>query len=85
MAVISRVLAMFSAMRLVSLVIQRRPHCSATWAVVPLPQVGSSTRSPGSVVIRMQRWTTFAVVWTTYTFSSANPATVVSSQKLLID
>ena len=26
--------------------IQRRPHCSATVAVVPEPQVGSSTRSP---------------------------------------
>jgi hypothetical protein len=29
-AVISRVLAMFSATREVSVVIQRRPHCSAT-------------------------------------------------------
>ena len=32
-----------------------RPHFSATNAVVPLPQVGSSTSSPGSVVIRRQR------------------------------
>ena len=37
------------------MVIQRRPHCSATKAVVPEPQVGSSTRSPGSVVMRRQR------------------------------
>ena len=40
------------------MVIQRRPHCSATKAVVPEPQVGSSTRSPGSVVMRRQRSTT---------------------------
>ena len=37
------------------MVIHRRPHCSATMAVVPDPHVGSSTRSPGSVVIRMHR------------------------------
>ncbi len=41
------------------MVIQRRPHCSATVAVVPEPQVGSSTRSPGSVVISTQRSMTF--------------------------
>ena len=46
-----------SATREVSIVIQRRPHCSATKAVVPEPQVGSSTRSPGSVDISMQRST----------------------------
>ena len=39
------------------MVIQRRPHCSATVAVVPEPQVGSTTKSPGSVVIRIQRST----------------------------
>ena len=44
-----------SATREVSMVIQRRPHCSATVAVVPEPQVGSSTRSPGSVAMRRQR------------------------------
>ena len=43
------------ATREVSQVIQRLPHFSATKAVVPEPQVGSSTRSPGCVVIRMQR------------------------------
>ena len=43
------------ATRDVSMVIQRRPHFSDMAAVVPEPQVGSRTRSPGSVVIRMQR------------------------------
>ncbi len=62
------------------MVIQRRPHCSATMAVVPEPQVGSSTRSPGSEVIKMQRWTTFVAVWTTYAFASENPLTIVSDQ-----
>src|SRR5207244_765383 len=33
-----------SATRDVSMVIQRQPHCSATYAVVPEPQVGSKTR-----------------------------------------
>ena len=46
-----RARASASATREVSIVIQRRPHCSATNAVVPEPQVGSSTRSPGSVAI----------------------------------
>ena len=45
----------------------------------------AGARSPGSVVIRMQRWMTFDVVWTTYIFASAKPAMVVSSQKLFID
>ena len=53
------------ATREVSMVIQRRPHCSATYAVVPEPQVGSSTKSPGSVVIRMQRWMTEVGVFAT--------------------
>ena len=66
------------------MVIQRRPHCSATVAVVPEPQVGSSTRSPGSVVIRMQRWTTFADVSTTYLLSETKPAIPVSNQRLLL-
>jgi hypothetical protein len=48
--------------RLVSMVIQRRPHCSATYAVVPLPHVGSKTKSPGSVVIRIQRCRSFVGV-----------------------
>src|SRR5204863_3150652 len=51
-----RARAKASATRDVSIVIQRRPHCSATVAVVPEPQVGSSTRSPGSVAINMQRF-----------------------------
>ena len=46
-----RARASASATREVSIVIQRRPHCSATVAVVPEPQVGSSTRSPGSVAM----------------------------------
>jgi hypothetical protein len=54
-----------SATRDVSIVIQRRPHCSATYAVVPEPQVGSRTRSPGSVDISTHRWTTFVLVCTT--------------------
>ena len=53
------------ATREVSIVIQRRPHCSATVAVVPEPQVGSSTRSPGSVAIRRQRSMIRVPVWTT--------------------
>ena len=61
----SRVRASASATREVSTVIHRRPHCSATYAVVPAPQVGSSTRSPGSVVMSMQRSMTFVFVWTT--------------------
>ena len=52
------------ATREVSSVIQRRPHCSATNAVVPEPQVGSRTRSPGSVTINRQRSTTFGRVCT---------------------
>src|SRR6185436_16800348 len=72
-----------SATREVSIVIQRRPHCSATTEVVPEPQVGSSTRSPGSVVMRTQRATTARLVWTTYVFLSAKPEVTVSSQKLL--
>ena len=64
-AAIRRVRARASATRLVSIVIHRRPHCSATYAVVPDPHVGSSTRSPGSVVMRRQRSMTFVVVWTT--------------------
>src|ERR1700687_4259135 len=47
-----RARASANATREVSIVIQRRPHCSATVAVVPEPQVGSSTKSPGSVAIR---------------------------------
>ena len=58
----TRARASARATREVSMVIQRRPHCSATYAVVPEPQVGSRTRSPGSVVINTQRSTTLAVV-----------------------
>lgn len=65
-----RVRAGASATRDVSIVIHRRPHCSATYAVVPLPHVGSSTRSPGSVVISWHRWMTRLSVWTTYNLSS---------------
>ena len=59
---ISRRFASANATRLVSIVIHRRPHSSATTAVVPLPHVGSSTKSPGSVAIRMQRSMTFGDV-----------------------
>ncbi len=76
----NRCRAMAAATRELSTVIHRRPHCSATNAVVPLPHVGSSTRSPGSVVINMQRWIIFVAVWTTYTRSLAPP---VSSQTLV--
>jgi len=55
-------LASVIATREVSQVIQRRPHFSAAKAVVPEPQVGSRTRSPGSVVMSMQRSTTFSFV-----------------------
>ena len=48
------------------MVIHRRPHRSAICAVTPDPHVGSSTRSPGSVAIRMQRSTTESAVWTAY-------------------
>jgi hypothetical protein len=65
-----RARARASATREVSIVIQRRPHCSATVAVVPEPQVGSRTRSPGSVAMRRQR----------STFASAKPLTAVSAQ-----
>src|SRR5690606_1960421 len=61
-----RALARASATLDVSITIQRRPHCSATYAVVPEPQVGSSTKSPGSVVIKIQRLTTSGLVSTTY-------------------
>jgi hypothetical protein len=61
-AVSRRWRARASGTRLVSIVIQRRPHCSATYAVVPDPQVGSRTRSPGSVVIKTQRCTTLVLV-----------------------
>ena len=61
-----RARARAKATREVSMVIQRRPHCSATYAVVPEPQVGSRTRSPGSVAMRRQRWITSWFVWTTY-------------------
>ena len=33
--------------------------------VVPEPHVGSSTRSPGSLAMRMQRWITLELVCTT--------------------
>ena len=46
----------------VSHVSHRRPHPSATKAVVPEPQVGSRTKSPGRVVIKMQRSMTFGEV-----------------------
>ena len=62
--------------------IQRRPHFSAHHAVVPEPQVGSNTRSPGSEVIRRQRSTTLVLVWTTYTFSSVKLPVRVSVQRL---
>ena len=50
------------ATREVSTVIHLRPHCSATMAVVPDPQVGSRTKSPGSVAMRMHLSITFGRV-----------------------
>src|SRR5512142_2819893 len=64
-----RVRASVTATRLVSIVIHRRPHCSATYAVVPEPQVGSRTRSPGSVDMRIHRSTIFEEVSITYFLS----------------
>jgi len=64
-APISRWRARARATLEVSIVIQRRPHCSATYALVPLPHVGSSTKSPGSVHMSMQRSMTLVLVWTT--------------------
>jgi nitrite reductase (NADH) large subunit len=61
----NRVRARASATRLVSMVIHRRPHCSATTEVEPDPHVGSRTRSPGSVVMSRQRSTALSAVWTT--------------------
>src|SRR5436190_21316411 len=40
---------------LLSIAIHRRPHCSATYGMVPPPHVGSRIRSPGSVVIKTHR------------------------------
>jgi hypothetical protein len=74
-----------SATREVSMVIQRRPHCSATNAVVPEPQVGSHTRSPGSVIMSTHRSRTRETVWTTYRFGSVLLAPLlVSSHTLAI-
>ena len=53
----------------VSQVIQRLPHISALKAVVPEPQVGSNTRSPGWVVMSMHRATTRSPVCTLYSFA----------------
>ena len=81
LAVRTRSRASASATRLVSIVTQRRPHFSETAAVVPDRQVGSNTRSPGSVVMRTQRSMIFGFVSTTYCFfRSVNPATLVSVQ-----
>ena len=66
-----RARAKAKATREVSMVIHRLPHCSATLAVVPAPHVGSNIRSPGSVVIRMQRWIGFTEVSTIYRLSDA--------------
>src|SRR3989304_1250169 len=79
-----RARASASATREVSIVIQRRPHCSAAKAVVPEPQVGSRTRSPGSVVISRQRSITLGLVCTTYIFFSPNVEGTVSVQMLFI-
>ena len=49
----------------VSIVIQRRPHRSALYAVVAPPHVGSRTRSPGSVAMSRQRSITLLAVCTT--------------------
>src|SRR5579871_5760448 len=78
-----RARASANATRDVSMVIQRRPHCSATKAAVPEPHVGSRTRSPGSVAIKTQRSVTLVLVWTTYILGSPNPAVVVSSHWLV--
>src|SRR5436190_20197030 len=65
------------------MVIHLRPHCSATYAVVPLPHVGSRTRSPGSVVIRTQREITLVDDCTTYNFSSPRLDIIVSDHAVL--
>jgi Mrp family chromosome partitioning ATPase len=49
-------------------------------ALVPEPQVGSRMRSPGSVVMRIQRSTTLGLVCTTYILSPGRPAIAVSDQ-----
>ena len=67
------------ATREVSHVIQRRPSFSAQEAVVPEPQVGSKTMSPGSVVMAMQRSMTLGEVCTAYSFTLPNPLMTVSS------
>src|ERR1051325_1317140 len=67
-----RCFARVTATRDVSHVIHRRPHCSATYAVVPLPQVGSKTRSPGSVVMSIHRWFASKEVCTTYIRGAPN-------------
>ena len=58
------------ATRDVSQVSHRRPVISADAAVVPDPQVGSNTRSLGSVVIRMHLSSVDRDVWTTKIFGS---------------
>src|SRR3546814_17191585 len=69
------------ATRLVSHVTQRRPHASAQYAVVPDPQVGSKTRSPGSVAINIQRSIILWLVCTTYDFSEASKPHFVSRDR----
>src|SRR6266705_1503265 len=69
------------ATRDVSIVIHRRPHFSATNAVVPEPHVGSITRSPGSVDMSKQRSITLGLVCTTYSLSPGRPAVIVSVQR----
>src|SRR5579885_118095 len=75
-----RCFANVSATRDVSHVIHRRPNFSALAAVVPEPQVGSKTRSPGSVVITRHLSTTLGLVSTTYRFFLPNPLIAVSFQ-----
>ena len=56
-----------------SMAIHRRPQVSAWKGMAPEPQVRSSTRSPGSVVIRRHRSRTLGGVSTMYCLSCVVP------------
>ena len=57
----------------VSMAIQRRPQRSAVKGIAPEPQVGSRTRSPGSVVMSRTRRNTSGGVSTMYGLSIGAP------------
>ena len=66
----------------VSHVIHLRPQRSEINAVVAPPQVGSNTKSPGSVAIRIHRSITLSDVCTTYLLS---PGRLTRDQMLVIN